>query len=76
MTSEVLRVRREGTAGPYLQLPASQRKEVCAIFDRHGVYYWVDEIILSINDGPYMAAINFGLKGDPRAIQLLLDGVQ
>jgi hypothetical protein len=76
ITKKPLQVRNEGTAGPYIRLPESQLEEVCQILDRHGIKYWVDELRTSLDGAPFIAVINFGLKGGPDAIQSLLDDGQ
>ena len=73
-TGKPMRVSTDGGVGPFLDLPVSQLDEVCGLLDGGGVYYWVEEGFISIDDGPEMATIEFGRKGDATRLQALLDG--
>ena len=73
-TSKPLRVSNIGTAGPFIDLPESQLDEVRKLLDRHGVYYWVSESVISLNGGPAMAEINLGRRGNAELVQGILDG--
>ena len=70
-----LRVLKEGSAGPFLEVPYVQLAEVRRVLDANRVGYWVLDSILSVNGGPEMAQIEFGQKGEQAAIQVVLDSV-
>lgn len=74
-TKQPLRVRNEGTAGPYIILPFSQLEETKQLLDSRDVFYWVGENAISIDGAPEMVFINFGREGDPLSVQSILDSV-
>jgi hypothetical protein len=74
-TSERLLVCTEGSMGPFIELPLSQLDQVKQLLDDHGIYYWVAEDVVSWDDGPEIAELNLGRKGDAQAVQALLDSV-
>ena len=62
------------SGGGYLDAPADVLPELEALLKRHDVSYEIDEQTISLNDGPYVATVNFGRKTDVRAVQAVLDG--
>lgn len=72
-TKKPVQVRNEGTAGPYVRVPLDQVKEIEKLLNTHGIYYWVSEDAISFDNGPFITEINFGRKGDARAIQKVFD---
>jgi hypothetical protein len=75
-TRKPMRVRNEGTAGPYIILPVSQLDEVRRLLESQHIRYWVGENAISINGGPETVIINLGREGNAAAVQALLDGVR
>ena len=73
-TQERLRVSTDGTAGPYIMVPATQLDEVTQLLDRHNVRHWVEEHVISLNGGPEIGVVNLGREGDAEAVQNILDG--
>ena len=71
-TQKPLTVSNPGTAGPYLRLPFSQLDEVCRLFDKHGIRYWVEENVFSLDGGPEIAYMTFGRRGDAHLINAIL----
>jgi len=74
MTRKPLYVSTDGTAGPYLMLPASQLADVRQRLDEHKVRYWVEEDVISLNGAPAVAVVDFGRGGDAATVQGILDG--
>jgi hypothetical protein len=75
-TRRRLHVLTYGTAGPFMIFPFSQLDEVKALLERHNIYYWVDDNVISINGGPETVEINFGRNADAAAVQSILDSVE
>jgi hypothetical protein len=73
MTRKPLHVSTDGTAGPYIMLPVSQLDEVRQLLDDHGIRYWIEEDVISLNGAPETAVIDFGRGADVDAIQAVLD---
>lgn len=73
MTRKPLHVSTDGTAGPYIMLPACQLADVRRLLDDHGVRYWVEEDVISLNGAPETAVIDLGRGADVDAIQAVLD---
>lgn len=71
-TNKPLRV-LTSTAGPYIEVPVSQLAEIQRILDSHGIRYWVDQVAISLDEGPETTVINLGRSGDAAAIQAILD---
>jgi hypothetical protein len=74
VTKQPLKV-QTSEVGPSLDLPYSQLEDVQRVLDARGIYYWVDEHVISIGGGPEMAVIEFGRRGDATAIQAALDEI-
>jgi len=74
-TRKPLRVSTEGTAGPFIEVPDSQLDELRQVLDSHGVHYWIEEEVISLNGGPYIAVVNLGRAGDANAVQAILDSI-
>jgi hypothetical protein len=72
-TKKPLQVSTNGTARPYIRLPASQVSEVQQLLDGHGIRYQVDEYFISFNGEPEEAVIDLGRGADAAAIQAILD---
>ena len=75
-TKRPLHVSTDGTAGPYIMLPASQLAEICQLLDSRGLRYSVEEDVISLNGSPEVAVVDLGHGADVGAIQALLDGVR
>jgi hypothetical protein len=65
----------DGTGGPYIMVPEAQLEQLRSILDQHGVRYWVDELVISFNEEPPEALVNFGRDADATAVQKILDSV-
>ena len=76
MTRKPLHVSTDGTAGPYIMLPVSQLDEVRQLLDDHGIRYWVEEDVISLNGAPETAVIDLGRAANVEAIQAILDTVR
>jgi hypothetical protein len=63
------------SAGPLLTVPVCQLDQIRQLLDRHGIRYEVDEYAISLDGGPEETEIRFGRRGDPHAIQTILDSV-
>jgi hypothetical protein len=74
-TQKPLRVRTEGTAGPYIRVAMSQLDEVRKMLDSRGIRYWVSELAISWDGAPEVTTVNLGRGGDAAAVQAILDGV-
>ena len=74
-THQRLRVRTEGTAGPYLIVPVSQLDELTALFTKEHIRHWVGENAISLDGKPATVIVNLGRNGDAAAVQTLLDSV-
>jgi hypothetical protein len=74
-TNKPLRVGPTETVRPYIAVAADQLEEVKRLLDSHGVRYWVEEELISMNDGPYIATIKLRRRTDANAIQAILDSV-
>lgn len=72
-TGERLVVSTAPDAGPYIDLPYSQVEEVCRRLDRAGISYWVDQWVISVDNEPEIAEINFSRYVDPAKIQAAVD---
>jgi hypothetical protein len=72
-TGERLQLSLVQDAGPYIDLPFSQVDEVRKRLDREGIPYRVDPDVISFDDGPEMAEINFSRYVDAARVQAILD---
>jgi hypothetical protein len=75
-TNKPLRVWPDEKVGPYIEVVASQLEEVKRLLEKNGIRYSVEEDIISLNGGPYIATINLRRGTDPNAVQAILDGVR
>ena len=75
-TNKRLRVSTDGTAGPYIMVPACQLQDVRQLLDDHDVRYWVEENVISVDGSPEIGVVNLGRGGDAAAVQALLDSVR
>lgn len=73
MTKKPLRVWGEESEWPWIGLPVSQLDEVRRLLDEHGVQHTVDELYVSLNDGPFTALIKLKRGTDGKAVQAILD---
>ena len=62
-----------GYAG--LLLPYEQLDQLRALFDANKIEYWVEDEVLSVNDGPETAFVELSRRSDPQVVQRLLDSV-
>jgi hypothetical protein len=74
-TKKPLHVSGAGGPLPYIMLPVSRLDEVEKLLDAHHVRYEVDELAISLNDGPEMTVINLPRGTDGAAVQRLLDSI-
>lgn len=72
-SGRLLRVSRDGRAGPYLILPYGQLPAVQEILKRAQISFWVDENAISMSGGPVQTVINFNRHADADQIQRTLD---
>jgi hypothetical protein len=72
-TRKPLRIRTDEIAGSSLEVPEAQLDQVRERLNRHSIRYWVDTQMVSINNGPYIAFVNFDRREDPARIQAILD---
>ena len=75
-TKKPLEVSTDGGAGPYIELPLDQLKEVQQVLESNGIRHTVDEDSISMDDGPFIATIDLGRGADPVAVQAILDSVR
>lgn len=68
-----LKVWRSDKAGPSLMLPYSQLDEVRRLLDEHQIRYWVDEQVISVDEEPFVAFVEFYRSENADQIQALLD---
>ena len=52
-----------------------QLEELRRLLDDHGISYWVDEDVISLNGEPETSVVNFGRGGNGEAVQRILDEV-
>ncbi len=71
-----LRVSTDGTTGPYIRLPFDQLDDFKRVLDSHGIRYWVEENVVSLSGGPFIAVANLGRGADATAVQAILDSVR
>ena len=57
----------------YIDVPLEQLNGVKALLDANQVSYWVDEEVLSIDDGPEIALVMLDEHTDVEMVQRLLD---
>jgi hypothetical protein len=74
-TGSRILVSMEGSAGPYIRLPYNQLDEIKQVLDSHGIPYGVNENIISLSGGPFMAVVTLGRGVDARSVQAILDNV-
>ena len=73
VTKEPLRISPNPGSNPSLRLPHTQVGQVTKLLDQHGIRYWVDSHIISMNGGPYIGSIYFYRETDPNKVQAILD---
>ncbi|MBA4063315.1 MAG: hypothetical protein C0501_06305 [Isosphaera sp.] len=64
--------RREGGGGSF-SLLSDRVPEARAVLDQHGVPYWMDDIEISSDGGPYISRLVLSVKADLDLVQRLLD---
>ncbi|HBI42873.1 MAG TPA: hypothetical protein DDY78_08445, partial [Planctomycetales bacterium] len=72
-TKKPLQVSPYGRVRPYIMLPLDQLKEVQEVLEANSIRHTVDENVISMNEGPFIATIDLGRGADPDAIQAILD---
>jgi hypothetical protein len=72
-TQKPLRIRTYEDAPALLRVPMEQLDQVRECLNRHSIRYWVDRQAISIDNGPYIAFVNFDRREDPTRIQAILD---
>ncbi|MDR3632985.1 MAG: hypothetical protein P4L84_04060 [Isosphaeraceae bacterium] len=72
-TRRPIRVSTDGTAGPYIMVPVSQRDQVQRLLDGHDVAYSPDEDAISLDGKPEIVVIDLGLGGDASRVQSILN---
>jgi hypothetical protein len=70
-----IRVETNWGVEPYINVPLEQLKDVTTLLDANQVSYWVDDEVLSIDDGPEIALVTLDEHTDPAMVQRLLDSV-
>lgn len=75
ITKGRLEVLAYGQGRPYIIVPESQLKRLCALLDKHRIRYEVDEDMMSVDDEPYVTFVTLARGTDPAEVQRLLDGV-
>jgi ribulose 1,5-bisphosphate synthetase/thiazole synthase len=74
-TNKPLRVGGGKDGGGVIWLPESQVPDVQKLLDQHGIRYWLQEEIISVDDGPEFTALILSKNEDPQAVQVILDDV-
>ena len=74
-TQERILIHTEGNGGPYLMVAHDQLGAIIETLRSHNVSHWVDEDVISIDDGPGVAVVNLGRGSEVSGIQRLLDGI-
>jgi hypothetical protein len=72
-TQKPLRIKTYENADPLLRVPVEQLDQVRDRLNRHSIRYWVETQVISIDNGPYIAFVNFDRREDPARIQAILD---
>jgi hypothetical protein len=72
-TGKLLRIRTDEIAGSSLRVPVDQLDLVRERLNRHSIRYWVETQVISVDNGPYIAFVNFDRREDPARIQAILD---
>ncbi len=72
-TNQTIRVSTDGTAGPYIMVPADQLDRVRKLLEQHRIAHWVDHNAISVDGKPAVSVINLGKRIDAREVQTLLD---
>jgi len=72
-TKRPLTVSTDGDAGPYIMVPVVQIDEVRRLLDANNVWYWVDEVAISLDGRPEITVVNLGRDADPVVVQTILD---
>jgi len=75
-TDKPLHVSTDGTAGPYIMVPVRQLETICRLLDDHGVRYWVEEDVISLDGTPEIAVVDLGREADPNHVQAILDSAR
>ena len=73
ITRQPLRVMTDSSGGPYIKVPADQRKAVEQLLTAKGVRCWADEDVYSYDGQPAFGFINLGKAGNAMQAQAVLD---
>ena len=71
-----LTVLSTGTTRPFIKVRYDRLEKLSALLDHHQIENQVEENILSVDGGPYIATVELGWKTDVQWVQTLLDGVE
>jgi hypothetical protein len=72
-TGKPIRVSTESPAGPYIRFSADQIDSVRQLLQANDIPHWVEHLIISVDDKPFIGVINLGRKVDPEHVQAILD---
>ena len=75
-TKKPLHIKTYPNAGALLTVPVDQLEHVRERLNRHSIRNWVETQVISIDDGPEIAFVNFDRREDPARIQAILDGAE
>jgi hypothetical protein len=64
-----------GKGRPYIDVPETQLKQLCALLDEHKIRYEVDDDLLSVDGKPWTALVTLARDADPDQVQRILDGI-
>jgi hypothetical protein len=73
VTRKPIEVETDSWVEPQTSVPLVQLKQITDLLDANGIFYWVDEEVLSIDDGPEIALITLDYRTDTTRVQRLLD---
>lgn len=75
-TSLPLLVSANADFAPYIWVRYDQLDDLRRALDSHGIRYRVQEEVISLSGGPFMAVVNLDRGTDPVAVQTILDGIR
>ncbi len=74
-TKRKLTVLTGAKISPYITVPVAQIAAVRLLLDSQKVPYFVDDIAVSLDDGPEVTVFNLGREANPHVVQKLLDSL-
>ena len=75
VTKKPIKIEMGGDAPADFSIPYQQLDQVRALFDANHIECWVDDEVLSIDDGPEIAFVTISRRSDPELAQRLLDSM-